>query len=352
MKRPARPLPPDKLLAIPAGTGVPRFQAGPESAKGKPPKTVGTRGFAAHRRTTSGWRWPIVPTCALLIASLAAGPSAAVEGLDFTCPTTPTADPTHGRIVLDGDACVILDSIIVTVASGYTLQQAAAALNRRAGWTVRPIQPWHSRFITATYTPDKLTLAELKAEQTAIQAEPWAEHVEIDALAFAAIGGSGGDPAPQPEASIVPFEGHAGERYRYNRTFCWALDDTALAAERAMREAMGETGHPPVTFELTSSADFDLCLFETGDIDPRADWFPQGYCDFYVQYDPEGNWSDSPVAGSATLRDGNETIVWAGALAGHTLCVDPSTSVFGRENTWELAMFEEPTAAESSGGGE
>ena len=91
--------------------------------------------------------------------------------------------------------CVILDRIMVGVADGYTLDQAATQLGNRSGWTVT-----HKfslgRIIAGEYSPDNLTLAQLTAEITAITGLAWARYAEFDALA-SHTGGTGVPPTPE-----------------------------------------------------------------------------------------------------------------------------------------------------------
>lgn len=123
----------------------------------------------------------LVLAVALFFGGLAASPSAAVEGIPDTCDESLGL----GRVAQDGDACVILDSIIVRVASGYTVDQAAEAVEQLAGWTVTA-RLYQLGLLTARYAPDTLTLAQLDAQRAAIAALPWAEYVDRDGVAWAA----------------------------------------------------------------------------------------------------------------------------------------------------------------------
>ena len=100
----------------------------------------------------------------------------------------------YGRLAIDRNACVILDSIIVSVAPGYTVDEAAAQLNARPGWQV--ISRMHYLgMLGARHVPDNLTLSQLKAQANQIATQPWARRAEPDAFAAAAgiddIGGEG-----------------------------------------------------------------------------------------------------------------------------------------------------------------
>lgn len=128
-------------------------------------------------------RAPLVLAATVLIVGLAFGLSAAVEGISDTCDESLGL----GRVVRAGDACVILDSIIVQVANGYTVDQAAEALEQLEGWTVTS-RLYQLRMISATYAPDTLTLAQLDAKRAAIQALAWAEYVDRDTVVRAAHG--------------------------------------------------------------------------------------------------------------------------------------------------------------------
>ena len=87
----------------------------------------------------------------------------------------------YGRVALDGAACVILDRIIVTVASGYTVDDATGELEKLQGWSVTH-RLYGVRMLVAEYAPDNLTLEQLDAKRGQIAAFPWARRVGRDSL--------------------------------------------------------------------------------------------------------------------------------------------------------------------------
>ena len=141
-------------------------------------RKTGGRGLTPGVRGGQGF---LVLAAALSFGGLAASPAVAAEGIPDTCDESLG----FGRVARDGDACVILDSIIVRVATGYSVDQAAEAVEQIAGWTVTA-RLYQLGLLTATYAPDTLTLAQLDAQRAAIQALPWAEYVDRDAVARAA----------------------------------------------------------------------------------------------------------------------------------------------------------------------
>ena len=93
---------------------------------------------------------------------------------------------TYGRLASnDTGECVILDTVIVSVAEGY-VEQAAAGLESRAGWSIR--DTWfEGKMLLGLYSPDNLSSDQLLAEIDAISNEPWASHAGYDS--FAGIAG-------------------------------------------------------------------------------------------------------------------------------------------------------------------
>ena len=140
-------------------------------------------------RKTEGRRLRVglVLAAVLLIVGLAASPPVAAQGDAAPCDETRG----FGRVARDGDTCVILDTLLIAVAHGSTVDQAAAAVEQRAGWTVARRLDGLKQLI-AEHVPDTLTLAELKAEQRAIEGLPEVEYVDLDTMASAATGGTGG----------------------------------------------------------------------------------------------------------------------------------------------------------------
>ena len=105
----------------------------------------------------------------------------------------------EGRLAIDGDACVILDRIIVGVHVDHTVDYAAEQLTARPGWEVTS-KLYGLRMLAATHTPDDLTLNLLKAQVRQIRNEAWASRAEADAL----VAGTGDDTSstpPQQDAS-------------------------------------------------------------------------------------------------------------------------------------------------------
>ena len=76
-------------------------------------------------------------------------------------------DPEWGRTAPYEGSCVILDTLLLSVADAYTVAQAADAIQARPRWTV--IDQWHAlAMVQAEYTPDHLTLVQLTAEKAAL----------------------------------------------------------------------------------------------------------------------------------------------------------------------------------------
>ena len=176
-----------------------------------------------------GWQAPIVLAAALLIVGLVSGPATAGEGIPDTCDESLG----FGRVARDGDACVILGRIIVAVASGYSVDQAAAALEQLEGWTVTAKLSGFG-LVTAKYAPDTLTLTELDAQRDAIEALPWAERVDRDAVAAADTLATGsptirgtaqvGQTLTADTAGIADADGLSNVRYRYQ----WLVSDGSV----------------------------------------------------------------------------------------------------------------------------
>ena len=125
-----------------------------------------------------------------------------------TCATL-NEQGTYGRVASNETGeCIILDSIIVTVADGYTVDQASASLNVRPGWSTK--KKWNAiSMLYGEYSPDNLSLDQLMAEVDAIGSEPWASHVGYDV--FAGVAG-------QPNVAPV-FTGSATHTVTENQ---WA----------------------------------------------------------------------------------------------------------------------------------
>ena len=182
-----------------------------------------------------------------------------------------------GRVARDGDACVILDSIIVKVASGYTVDEAAEALEQLEGWTVTS-RLCQLGMIGGEYTPDTLTLAQLDAKRDEIQALPWAARVGRDLVARAANAPATGTPAisgsaqvgqtlTADTAGIADADGLTNVSYRYQ----WlAHDGNADSAIEGATDStytvqatdVGKTIKFRVTF--TDDAGNDEALTSTG----------------------------------------------------------------------------------------
>ena len=109
----------------------------------------------------------------------------------------------YGRVVLDrnNNACVILDHVIVAVADGYTVDQAATNLGNLSGWRVIG-KARTLGFVFGEYSPDNLTLGQLDAKISSIGRKPWARRAGRDTLAYASGSGSGaGDDSTQEQTS-------------------------------------------------------------------------------------------------------------------------------------------------------
>ena len=105
----------------------------------------------------------------------------------------------EGRLAIDGDACVILDRIIVGVHVDHTVDYAAEQLTARPGWEVTA-KLYSLRMLVATHTPDNLTLDLLKAPVRQIRSEAWASRAEADALVAGTSDDTSSTP-PQQDAS-------------------------------------------------------------------------------------------------------------------------------------------------------
>ena len=100
----------------------------------------------------------------------------------------------YGRVVLDrnNNACVILDHVIVAVADGYTVDQAATNLGNLSGWRVIG-KARTLGFVFGEYSPDNLTLEQLDTKISSIGRKPWARRAGRDTLAYASGSGAGDD---------------------------------------------------------------------------------------------------------------------------------------------------------------
>ena len=148
----------------------------------------------------SGRWWSIVLAGALLIGSLTAGLSVAVEGAlnPHTAANCTQANLGFGPVEfadLDGDGtadtCVMRDNILAIVEDApCTEQQAATQVNGLSGWTASTFQSSVFPIIKATYTPGSPTQTDINN----VKNLSCVKHVEREGLATAAgVGGSGDD---------------------------------------------------------------------------------------------------------------------------------------------------------------
>ena len=111
---------------------------------------------------------------------------------------SPICGDSHwGRAVVDRPNCVLLNSLIVSVADGYTVDYASRELAKLPGWTARTRLSF-LRMIGAEHSPDNLSLEQLYAERDMIAAFPWARRVGRNTMASVAAGVQG-----------TPSENHA-----------------------------------------------------------------------------------------------------------------------------------------------
>ena len=110
----------------------------------------------------------------------------------------------HGRVAIDGDACVILDSILVSVDDDHTVDYAAEQLEALPGWSVRS-KLHNLRMVTAEHIPDNLTLSQLYTQLRQIRELDWALDAEADALAGSA-GGIDDIPSDTSASSTSPAQ--------------------------------------------------------------------------------------------------------------------------------------------------
>ncbi len=151
--------------------------------------------------------------------------------------------------------------------------------------------------------------------------------------------------AVEPEAPVESFAGRELAGYGYGEHFCWALADTAHARAEALADtaharaealaaATGGTRTPVYTFELHTGQRWDMCLW-SADGDWEGGWKYRN-CGFardggaadgfihrgrahpdagheYAEYDHPGPYDSGPQ---------DETIVYAGPIAGRMICAD------------------------------
>ena len=98
-----------------------------------------------------------------------------------------------GRVAVNDEGiCVILDTVLVQVADGFTVDEAADALLADfPAWTITSRLPGLG-VVHATHVPDNLTLAQLEDQIGQIESKAWAQEAGFDILVVAAIG-SGSD---------------------------------------------------------------------------------------------------------------------------------------------------------------
>ena len=153
-------------------------------------------------------------------------------------------------------------------------------------------------------------------------------------LGSLAFGQSGMD-AMEPEAPVESFAGRELAGYGYGEHFCWPLADTPQARAEALAAAMGDMRTPVYTFELHTGQRWDMCLWDA-DGDWEGGWKYRN-CDFardggaadgfihhgrahpdagheYAEYEYPGPYDGGPRQ--------DETIVYAGPVAGRMICAD------------------------------
>ena len=111
-------------------------------------------------------------------------------------------DSPWGRAVVDRPNCVLLNSLIVSVADGYTVEYASRELAKLPGWTARTRLSF-LRMIGAEYSPDNLSLEQLYAERDTIAEFPWARRVGRNTMA-SVLAGVQGTPSENHAATGQP----------------------------------------------------------------------------------------------------------------------------------------------------
>ena len=167
----------------------------------------------------------------------------------------------------------------------------------------------------------------------------------------------------EPEDPVESFVGRELAGYGYGEHFCWPLADTAHARAEAMEAAAGETAAPLYTFELHTGQRWDLCLWDA-DGDWEAEWKYRN-CEFardagtvnglihhgrahpdagheYAEYEHPGPYEGGPRQ--------DETIVYAGPIAGRMICADAREPYVPARA--DLLLFEGDTRPDGAGGGE
>ena len=97
---------------------------------------------------------------------------------------------------------MILSRVIVVVADGYTVDDAASGLAALAGWRVATRLD-DLRAIVGRHVPDNLSLSELQSQVRVIGDQPWASSAEPDALTTVAHRAE-----PQPEDETAQGTGN------------------------------------------------------------------------------------------------------------------------------------------------
>lgn len=142
-------------------------------------------------------------------------------------------------------------------------------------------------------------------------------------------------------APVESFIGYQLENYAYDEHFCWQLADTPYAEQEQAAAAIGSMETPTYTFELHSTYNFDMCLWNADE-----DWEERNTgswkyrnCDFHVNY-IESSWNDL-IAGvngyDRTEMDGDHNLVYEGHIADLMICVDDAHYSGGHEA--ELLLF-------------
>ena len=111
-------------------------------------------------------------------------------------------DSPWGRAVVDRPNCVLLNSLIVSVADGYTVDYASRELAKLPGWTARTRLSFF-RMIGAEHSPDNLSLEQLYAERDTIAEFPWARRVGRNTMA-SVLAGVQGTPSENHAATGQP----------------------------------------------------------------------------------------------------------------------------------------------------
>ncbi len=172
--------------------------------------------------------------------------------------------------------------------------------------------------------------------------------------------GQSGVEAVEPEAPVEAFAGRELAGYGYGEHFCWPLADTAHARAEALAAATGDMQTPVHTFELHTGQRWDMCLWDA-DGDWEGGWKYRN-CGFardggsadgfihdgrahpdagheYAEYDHPGPYDSGPQ---------DETIVYAGPIAGRMICADAREPYVPARA--DLLLFEGDTRAGGADG--